>query len=109
MPSPLVIAQFARIVGRADLLTRLGLPLDAELPDTLDDGLRTRARALAEERAPQIARELLEEAAALDDIQDRAGALAYLDERLAFFAPLLSDGARHAIRKEFAAGVRDWG
>ena len=108
MPSPLVIAQFARIVGRDDLLAHLGLPTRAALPDALTDAQRERARLLAVARADQIAGALLEEAMALDDIQDTAGALAYLDERLAFFSALLTDDARAAVRDRFVAVAGQW-
>ena len=108
MPSPLAIAQFARIVGRDDLLTQLGLPSGAALPDALTDAQRGRARLLAAERTDQIAGALLEEAMALDDIQDTAGAVAYLDERLAFFSTLLTDDARAAIRDRFIAVAGQW-
>ena len=109
MPSPLAIAQFARLVGRTDLLAQIGLPLDAALPDALTDTQRERARALAAERVGQIAQALLEEAMALDDIQDRAAAVAYLDERISFFAAPLTDAARDGIRKRFHAVAGRWG
>lgn len=109
MPSPLAIAQFARIVGRADLLRQMGLPPDAPLPDRLTAEQRERARRLAQERAGPIAQALLEEAMTLDDIQDAAGAVAYLEERLTFFAALLSDDVRAAIREQFQAIVGRWG
>jgi len=109
MPSPFAIAQLARIVGRADVLARLGLPADAPLPAALTDAQREATRALAAERAPQIAEALLVEATALDDIQDARAAVAYLDERLAFLAPLIPDDARDAIRARYLAVAAAWG
>ena len=108
MPSPLAIVQFARIVGREDLLTCLGLPTDAPLPERLSDEQVSRARGLADERVPRIAEALLAEATALDDIQDAAGAMAYLEERLAFFAPLLTDAARAAVTEHCRAVADHW-
>ncbi len=109
MPSPLVIRQFGRIVGQDDLRAALGLPREASLPDTLTDEQRDGARALARERAAQIGEALLAEAMALDDIQDAAGATAYLEERLAFFSAVIPDDARAAIRDAFRAVAGRWG
>ncbi len=109
MPSPLVIRQFGRLVGTADLHAQLGQPADAPLPDALTDEQRERVRALARERAAQIGEALLGEAMALDDIQDAAGAIAYLEERLAFFSALIPDDARDRIRDAFRAVAGRWG
>lgn len=109
VPSPLVIQQFGRLVGQRDLLAQLGLPADGPLPDALTDAQRERARALARERAPHIGEALLAEAMALDDIQDAAGAITYLEERLAFFGAVIPDDARAAIRDAFRAVAGRWG
>ena len=108
MPSPLVIAQFARLVGRRDLLSCLGLPHDAPLPPLLTDDWQERARALAAKRSTQLAQALLEEAMALDDIQDRDAADRYLLERLEFFASLLDAGTRAAIERRFREVAAGW-
>jgi uncharacterized lipoprotein YbaY len=109
VPSPLAITQFARIVGRSTLMERLALPPDAQLPDSLTDVQREGARALAAERAEDIAQALLDEAMASDDIQDAASADAYLDDRLRFLAALLPDGARDRIRTVFDSVAGRWG
>ena len=108
MPSPLAIAQFARIVGRTDLLAQLGLPADAPVPASLTDEQRDRACLLATERTGMIAQALVEEAMANDNIQDATTAAAYLEERLTLFAPLLTDEARAAVRAEFLGATSRW-
>lgn len=109
MPSPLLLEQFARLVGRPELLRRLGLPPAAPLPIAMTEEQRAAACALAGERAEQIGRALLAEAMALDDIQDAAAARSYLDERLAALAALVPPDAGAAIRAEFGATAARWG
>jgi hypothetical protein len=108
MPSPLAIAQLARMVGHADLLAALGLPEDAELPLALTDTQREAARLLASDRAEAIAEALADEVRANDDIQDAGAAEAYLRERLAFLAPLLPDETRARIRASVHEATSSW-
>jgi hypothetical protein len=108
VPSPLAIAQFARIVGRDAFLERVGLPAGASLPESLTDDQRARAREMAVGCAAAIARALLDEAMASDDIQDAAAAAAYLEERLAFLAPLLTEDTRDRVRRRYLAVADTW-
>jgi hypothetical protein len=108
MPSPLVIAQFARLVGTADLLAVLGLPPGSRLPVRLNAAERERLCRLAAERAEQIGRALAAEAAALDDIQDAQTARAYLAERLGALTPLVPGEAHDAIHAAFEQVVGAW-
>ena len=107
--SPLALAQFARIVGHAAFCAGTGLPADAPVPLALTEVQQERVRALATGHATRIADAFLEEAAALDDIQDAGAAIDYLEERLAFFTSLLTDGARTLIRQRFLSVARQWG
>jgi len=77
------LLQLARLVGLEAFSERFGPPQTAG-PDA--DALR----ALIEERLDDIARRLVEEAAASDDIIDGASAQAYLDDRLHTLRDLLT-------------------
>ena len=100
-PSPIQLAQLARLLGADELrsaLARQGEAIDVE-----------RLRAFLEERLERLARGLLEEAVASDDVVDAASAEAYLEDRLAFFGELLSDGQRRRVRELYLEAVRRWG
>lgn len=102
------IQQLARILGRDDFARQLGLP-PGQLPPSLTPEQATTARALTAARADDIARALLEEAVACDDVIDAASALAYLEDRLAFLAELLSEETRSRVRERYEDVARGWG
>ena len=68
-----------------------------------------RLRALLDERLDRLARRLLEEAVASDDVVDAASAETYLDDRLAFFGDLLSEEQRRRVKEAYMGAVRRWG
>jgi len=104
-PSPIQLAQLARLLGAEELHSTLGRRGEA---DTKGIDI-TRLRAFLEERLERLARGLLEEAAASDDVVDTASAETYLEDRLAFFGELLSEGQRSRLREMFMAAARQWG
>ena len=108
MTDPEAPVQLARILGRDRLARRLGLPL-GQMPPSLTPEQLAALRSLAEEHSQDIARALLEEAAACDDVTDAASALAYLEDRLAFLADLLTEEARSRVREGFSAVAGGWG
>lgn len=59
-------------------------------------------------RLPEVAAGLAAEAMASDDVQDAAAALAYLDDRLAFFGELLTASQRRRLQKAYQARTGDW-
>ncbi len=94
-PSPIQLTQLARLLG------------DGELHG---GGIDTaRLRGLLGERLERLARGLLEEAVASDDVIDAASAEAYLEDRLAFFGELLSEEQRRRVRELYLEAVRRWG
>jgi len=90
-PSPMQLTQLARLLGEAV------------------EGLDVRRlRALLDERLERLARGLLEEAVASDDVIDAASAEAYLEDRLAFFGGILTDEQRGRVKGTYLEAVRRW-
>jgi hypothetical protein len=108
VPSPLALAQFARMVGVGEFLAALGLPARADVPASLNDEQRAAARELAAAHVEAVAQALADEIRANDDIQDAASADVYLNERLALFAPLLTDDVRERIRRLVGEATASW-
>jgi len=102
-PSPILLAQLARLLGAEELRTSLAHQGKAE---GIDVG---RLQAFLGERLERLARGLLEEAVASDDVVDAASAETYLEDRLAFFGELLSEGQRRRVRELYLEAVRRWG
>jgi hypothetical protein len=101
--SPIQLAQLARLLGAEELDSVLARQGKGE---GIDVG---RLRAFLGERLERLARGLLEEAVASDDVVDAASAETYLDDRLAFFGELLSEGQRRRVRELYLEAVRRWG
>jgi len=98
----------ARILGRERVAQRLRFPA-GELPVRPTPEQTRALREMAAQEAERVARALLEEAAACDDVTDAASALSYLEDRLAFLGELLDEGTRERVRRRFAAVARGWG
>ena len=95
------LLQLARLVGLEAFTERFGSPQTAE-PDA--DVLR----ALIEERLDDIARRLVEEAAASDDVIDAASALSYLEDRLRTLDELLTPEQTERVRASFRERTAGW-
>jgi hypothetical protein len=104
-PSPIQLAQLARLLGAEEPDSALARQGRGE-GEGIDVG---RLRAFLGERLERLARGLLEEAVASDDVVDAASAEAYLEDRLAFFAELLSEDQRRRVRELYLGAVRRWG
>jgi hypothetical protein len=104
-PSPIQLAQLARLLGADELRSALAREGGAE-GKGIDVG---RLRAFLEERLERLTRGLLEEAVASDDVVDAASAETYLEDRLAFFGELFSEGQRRRVRELYIEAVRRWG
>lgn len=96
------LLQLARLVGLDAFTERFGSPREVDTPDM--DALRS----LIEERLDHIARALVAEAAASDDVIDGASAGAYLEDRLRTLADLLTPQQAEQIRAAFQKGVAGW-
>ncbi len=96
-----LLLQLARLVGVKAFTERLGRPQTAE-PD--DEALR----ALIEERLDHIARRLVEEAAASDDVIDSASAAAYLEDRLRTLGDVITREQAERLRTAFAEATAGW-
>ncbi|HEY8489735.1 MAG TPA: hypothetical protein VIO14_01965 [Dehalococcoidia bacterium] len=106
MTTPEAITQLSRLIGRREVQEVLGPEPHATplRPDQL-----AALRALVDRRLDQLVRGLAEEAAASDDVTSRAAAEAYLEERLAFFAGLLTAEQAARVRAASRAYTGRWG
>jgi hypothetical protein len=102
------IVQLARLLGKEEFYRRLSLAEGAE-PPALDDERLAALRSLVDERLEVLARALAAEAVANDDVIDASSAMAYLEDRLAFFGELLTEEQRQAVRESFGRLVERWG
>jgi len=93
------LLQIARLAGSDAFSERFGAPLTAE-PDA------AALRAFIAERADSIARSLIEEAAASDDVIDRESAESYLEDRLRTLA--IEPSTTDRIRAAFREGTKAW-
>ena len=88
------LLQLARLAGIDAFTERFGPPQSAT-PDA------AALRSLVDERLDEIARALVEEAAASDDVTDAAGAQWYLEDRLATLGDLLSGEQADSVPVKF--------
>ncbi len=103
IPSRELLLQLARLVGPLAFAERFGPPLLLEtIPDV------EALRALVEERLDHVARGLVEEAAASDDVIDAASAITYLEDRLRTLDDLLTPQQADRIRSAFREGTAGW-
>jgi hypothetical protein len=101
------LVQLLRILGRGDALAALGLQHEPD-PADLSDEQRERLAALVDAQIDNVATELVDEAAASDDVADRASALAFVRERLAEFGDLLGPGQADLLLDAAARLVAAW-
>ncbi len=95
------LQQLARLVGIDAFTERVGAPRTADPdPDALS--------GLVSERLADVARRLVEEAAASDDVVDKASAAAYLEDRLRTLGDLLTLQQADRIRELFTDGTAGW-
>lgn len=108
MASYPAFVQLIRLLGRQEALQALALD-DEPDPDTLDDAQLARLQALVDQQLENVVAELVSEAAASDDVSGRAGARAWIADRVAGFAGLLAPGQAERLRDAAAALTADWG
>ena len=102
------IIQLARLLGKEELHRRLSLAEGVE-PPALDDERLAALRSLVDERLEALVEGLAVEAVVNDDVVDASSAKAYLEDRLAFFGELLTEGQRQTLREGFGRLVERWG
>ncbi len=96
------LLQVARLVGIEAFTERFGSPREIDAPDM--DALRS----LIEERLDHIARALVAEAAASDDVIDVASAGAYLEDRLRTLGDVLTAQQAEQVRAAFREATAGW-
>lgn len=102
------IVQLARLLGKEEFYRRLSLAEGAE-PPSLDGERLAALRSLVDERLEALARALLAEAVANDDVVDASSAKVYLEDRLTTFSGLLTQAQRQALREGFGRLIQRWG
>ncbi len=95
------LLQLARLIGPDIFAERFGPPQNAA-PGA--DALRT----LIEARLDHIARMLVEEAAASDDVIDATSAQTYLEDRLRTLGDALTPEQTERVREAFGEGTAGW-
>jgi hypothetical protein len=104
-PNPIQLAQLSRLLGADDLRSLVGRGREGG-----GEGVDlARLRSFFDARVEPLARALLEEAVASDDVVDAASAETYLEDRLAFFGELLSEEQGRRVRASYMETVRRWG
>ncbi len=101
IPRREALTQLARLVGIDLFVERFGSP---QTTDAADEDLA----ALIDDRLGEIARGLIAEAAASDDVLDAASAEQYLDDRLRTLAGFFSEEQQASLRAAFAEGAKAW-
>jgi len=103
-PSSIQLAQLARLLG-VDALPAA----PAHRPEAGSPAIDLKLlHAFLRERLERLARGLLEEAVACDDVVDTASAEVYLEDRLAFLGELLSDEEKQRVRELYLAAAQRW-
>ena len=101
IPRREALTQLARLVGLDLFIERFGSPQTTEAGDE-------ELAALIDGRLAEIARGLIAEAAASDDVLDAASAEEYLEDRLRTLANFFSEELQASLRVAFAEGTKDW-
>lgn len=102
------LVQLVRMLGRADTLAALGVESEPE-PNELSAAQRDRLSVLIDAQLENVASELIDEAAASDDVHDRATALQFIGDRIAGFRDLLTAEQVERLAEGISSGVADWG
>ncbi len=101
IPRREALTQLARLIGNDLFLERFGSPQTAE---PADEELAT----LIDDQLGVIAKGLIAEAAASDDVLDTGSAQEYLEDRLRTLAGFFSEDQLESLRSAFTEGVKDW-
>ena len=101
IPRREALTQLARLVGLDLFVERFGSPQTTE---TADEELA----AVVDDRLGEIARGLLAEAAASDDVLNAESAEEYVNDRLRTLADFLSEEQQAALLAAFAEGTQGW-
>lgn len=101
------LVQLIRLLGRADALAAIGVEAEPD-PATLGEAQVERLAELLDARLESVAAELVEEAAASDDVAGSAAGMAFVDDRIAAFADLLRAEQAERLRAEAARLLESW-
>lgn len=107
MSRRIAVLQLARLLGREEFYRYLFLDEGAE-PEELSAEQMARLRLLVDERLDQLVRGLAGEVVASDDVTDVVSGVAYLEDRLSFFADLLTVGQAEKVRDGFRSFSSRW-
>lgn len=101
------LVQLIRLLGRADVLAALGVDTEPD-PAALRDAQRDRLGELVDGRLQSVAAELVDEAAASDDVTNRAAGTVFVADRILAFADLLRGDQAARLQAEAARLLEGW-
>lgn len=99
--------RLVRLLGREHTLAALALDNEIE-PDRLMPSQRARLSALVDSAADSLATQLVDEAAANDDVSDRPAATAFVQEEIRIFGDLLSSSQAARILAHAQSLIDGW-
>ncbi len=102
------LVQLLRLLGRDDALAALDVDSEPD-PAALSEPQRQRLSALVDAALENVAAELVNEAAASDDVTSPAAGLTFVNDRIAAFADLLNAEQAERLRGEAARLLDGWG
>jgi hypothetical protein len=100
--------QLVRLLGREGALKALSLDVEPD-PSELSGQQIARLQELVEAELDSIALQLVEEAAASDDVSNREGALAFVRDRVRGFGDLLTPDQARRLKELAETSTADWG
>ncbi|HZQ36699.1 MAG TPA: hypothetical protein VFD32_12255 [Dehalococcoidia bacterium] len=101
------LVQLVRLLGRAEALTALGVETEPD-PAMVSVEQRARLAELLEARLERVSAQLVDEAAASDDVTNRAAGMAFVDDRIAAFVDLLCGDQPERLRAAAARLLEGW-
>jgi len=107
MSRRIAVLQLSRLLGKEEFYRRLSLD-DGSEPDELSAEQMARLRLLVDERLKELVRGLAAEVVASDDVTDVVSGVTYLEDRLSFFAELLTAAQREKVRDGFRSFASRW-
>jgi hypothetical protein len=93
------------MAGDPEALTQLARLLQN---DRLRAATPDEAQAAIDQKMPQLASGLLEEAAASDDVMDKQSALEFVQSRLAYFGTLVRDDQKARLLEDVRGRIEAW-
>ena len=99
--------QLLRLLGREHAIAALGAGSEPD-PNALTEAQGATLRSLLEQQITAVAAELVQEAAASDDVQNAESARGWLTDRIADFRELIGSDLAARLLAAGETAIRDW-